>query len=1340
MFRKIFLCLALFTFFIGNKSFSQIINYSTKDGMVFNNVDHISEDDEGLIYISTGEGFNIFDGSQFTLFNMHNTIGFSNKISQTLFLKKGLILIATHDKGLFLWDKLKKMIIPIIIENEQLKSAIGISTLFLDNNDRVWAGSDNGILFSFPLSDINSETSDYLLNESEIITTLSGAIHTIIEVNNTMLIGIEGSKITRIRKVNTNYIIDQPIKVDGVTSINSLAANNKYLFLGTDKGLFRIADFLFQENTDMQILMNSWKLEASIIRSLSVHHGTIWAGTEGQGIYNFSTDGTQLEHFRYDQSKQNNLNSNYVLSSYVDSNNNLWIGTWFGGVNIIDLSEKNYSVIYDQDNENNLFSNIIWAMAKMPDGRVFLGTHGNGLGEYVTGHKNFKSIAANEDIKSISSLYYDPLTQLLLIGTWGNGIRIYDPNNHKLVPGKYDFGALENDRIYSITRGPDNNLWIGSSENGLYQLSRDKQKLQKIALPNEDPKNPTDIKSIISDPKNRQIWAGSTKNGLFALKLNAEGLIDNIKHFQTFDSAHDKIYVENLYISNKDQLWILCKNGIGILKPDEEPKRFPLIDGCVVTDLVTDASENFWATTHKGIFKLDSEASTATYTLSEYSCYDLLYNEIDNTILAASDNGILKIQPDNPILIPPFPTLMLSELRTLNQTILPQTEFHGQVILPQNLNYCDTIILPHNSGSFSIGLNALTFTGKKKVRLNHRLNNFEKDWRTSTGISNIANYTNVPSGTYELEVKVGHEYIGWNPQSRKLTIIKLKPWWATHLAYTIYILGLLLILYFIYKSIMSRIQMNQALKIEKIKQERNHELYQQKLSFFTNISHDLRTPLTLIIGPLEEMLASEDLQPKLHKKMIRMHKNGQMLLGLVNQIMNFRKTENKTTDLELEQIDLNAFVKNTCSQFYELAQTNDLDFEVSCPEEKIVLLADSNKLESILINLISNAIKFTPKYGEVMVHIYQEEQYIAIRVTDTGVGIPKDELDLIFTQFYRSKKSTDLQGNGIGTTLIKKYTEMHNGKIEVHSVENEGTEFIIRFPVVAEMSEYPYHIIHSHPEFSNNTLEIETLPEGAKKHSVLVIDNSEDIRDYLKEILEAEYKVYTASNGKEGLSSTHKNMPNLIISDVMMEGIDGIEVCNQIKSNLNTSHIPVILLTAKTSMDSKIEGYEKGADAYIEKPFNSKFLLTRVKKIIEQKEELKKKILHSDNLLVEAQLPTVDERFIEKIVRHIESNISESEFSVQRLTENMNMSQDQLYRKIKVLTGLSINRFIRLVRLKKAAHLLAHGEYTISEVLFKVGFNNPSYFTRCFKAEFGVLPSEYVPTSTPPSFEKDLVR
>lgn len=1328
-FRKIFLLIALVvTLLEGKKTYSQIVNYNTQDGLAFNNVDHISEDDEGLIYISTGEGLNIFDGSHFTLFNLHNVDGFSNKISQTLFLKKGLILIGTRDKGLFLWDKLKKMIVPLVINNDQVESLVGISSIFKDSQDIVWVGTDNGTLFTFPLSGIDSNSTEYFLKNAETLTILPETINSILEVDGTMLIGVAGSKLTRVRKGHNNYIIDQPIEVFGATSITSLAFEKNILFLGTDKGLYKLFDFTPKKNNDVVTLTNSWNLDNSIIRSLSVHQNFIWVGTEGQGIYKFSFEGEEVEHFQYDQRKQNNLNSNYVLTSYIDRNNNLWIGTWFGGMNVIDLSEKNYSVIYDAENEKSLFSNIIWAMAKLPDGKILLGTHGNGLGEYNAGQKKFNSVASNKEIKSISSLYFDPITNLLLIGTWGNGIRTYDPHAQKLIPNQYDFGQLDQDRIYSITRGPSDDLWIGSSENGLFRFTKDKLQLEKIDLPNESIKGSTDIKSIISDNSNRVIWAGSIKNGLYYLKLNEKGAVESTKHFETFATDNDKIYVENLYMHENGDLWVLCRNGIGTVRPNESPKRNPIIKGCVVTGMTVDATGNLWACTHKGIFKMDAGALTATYTLSQFSCYGMLYEPEDNVLITASDNGLLKIDPQEPIRLPPFPTLMFSDLHTLNQTITPQAEFNGQVILPQNLNYCDTIVLPHNSQSFSIGFNALTFTGKKKIQLKHRLNNFEQGWRESTGISSIANYTNVPSGSYELEIKVGHEYLGWNPQSRKLTIIKLKPWWATSLAYLVYALCLGLILYIIYREARTRIQINQALKIEKIKQERNHELYQQKLSFFTNVSHDLRTPLTLIIGPLEEMLSSGEIEHKFQKKLLRMHKNGQMLLNLVNQILNFRKAESNTMDLELEQIDLNAFVRNTCSQFYELAQTNNLDFEVSCPEEELILLADANKLESILINLISNAIKFTPKYGEVIVQVYNDHEYISISVMDNGMGIPKEEMDLIFTQFFRSTKSHELQGNGIGTTLVKKYTEMHNGKIEVHSVENEGTEFIVHFPIIKELAEYPHHFIHSNPEFSIDDIpETKSTALNPNRHSVLVIDDSEDIRDYLKEILQVEYKVYTANNGKEGLSVTDNNMPNLVISDIMMKGMDGTEVCRQIKSNVNTSHIPVILLTAKTSTDSKIEGFEKGADAYIEKPFSSKLLLTRVKKIIEQKEALKKKMLQSDNLLQEAPPRSVDERFIEKIIGHIEANISESEFSVQSLIETMNMSQDQLYRKLKALTGLSINHFIRLVRLKKAARLLAQGDYTVSEVLFKVGFNNPSYFTRCFKAEFGVLPREYSP-------------
>lgn len=1325
-FRKTLLLIVIFSNVLSTKVCAQIANYSTKDGLVFNNVDYISEDDEGLMYFATGEGINIFDGSQFTLFNLHNTTGFSNKISQAIFLKKGLILIGTHDKGLFVWDKFKKMIIPIILQKDDLDAFLSISTMFIDSSDMVWIGSDDGTLFSFPISEINSKTSDYALNDVAVITKLPGDIHAILEVNNTILIGADGPKITRVRKTINNYIIDQPLKVEGAGKINCLEVYNETLFLGADSGLFKLDNLEKLENNTSQTLTTPWKLRTVIIRTISNHSNTIWVGTEGEGLFNFSTDGSQLEHLTYAQNKQNSLSSNYVLTTFIDSTNNLWAGTWFGGVNVMSLGEKNYSIIHDSENENNLFSNIIWAIAQIPDGRTFLGTHGNGLGEYSVNQKNFISKASNEEIKFISSLYYDPISKLLFIGTWGHGIKIYDPYAHKLVPTNPDFKPLQHDRIYAITRGPDNRLWLGSSENGLYRYSINHRQLEKIQLPNETLQDPTDIRCLLSDDKNKRIWAGSIKNGIYSININAQGAIDNIEQFEEFASSKDKIYAENLYIHDNGDLWILCRNGIGTIKPNGRPQRLSIIDGCVVTGMDSDTSGNVWIGTHKGLFKVDPETLVATYTLSQYSFYDLLFDSKDNTLVSGTDNGLLKVKTEQPLTLPPYPNILLSDLYTLNQTIIPQKEFSGDVILPQNLNYCDTIVLPYYCQSFSIGFNALAFTGKNKVNLLHKLNNFEQEYRLSNDLSGIANYTNVPPGTYDFEVKVGYKHIGWNPQSRILTIVKLAPWWKTPLAYFLYALGIVLFTFFAIREILTRLRISQELKIEKIKQGREQELYQQKLSFFTNISHDIRTPLTLIIGPLEEILTRRDLEEELQKKMKRMHKSANTLLNLVNQILNFRKAESDNMVLEIEQIEVNGFVQNICSQFYELAQAKELDFEVSIPEENLILAADPAKLESILINLISNAVKFTPQYGQITVHVSYDKKYVSISVSDTGIGIPKNELDLIFTRFYRSKKSAISQGTGIGIALAKKYTELHNGKIEVQSLEDRGSEFIVRFPIIEELSEYPEHVIRATKEIEPVPMPVsESISEPYKKLSVLVIDDSKDIREYLVEILEKEYRLFTAENGKEGLAITSKKMPDLVISDVMMDGMDGMEVCRQIKSNLNTSHIPVILLTAKTSMEYKIEGIEKGADAYMEKPFNSQFLLTRVKKLIEHREVLRKKLLRSDTLLGETIPSSVDEKFIEKVIGHIESNISESEFSVQSLIENMNMSQDQLYRKIKALTGLSINHFIRLVRLKKAARLLTEGHYTVSEIVFEVGFNNPSYFTRCFKAEFGVLPSEF---------------
>ncbi|GGW50552.1 hybrid sensor histidine kinase/response regulator transcription factor [Arenibacter certesii] len=1305
---------------------AQFINYTKKEGLSSNNIEQISEDDEGFIYISGYYGLNVFDGTSFKVYDQYNTEGFSSEIACTLPLKKGYVLIGTLDKGLFLMDKYNQKIIRLKLSSFPINDLIAVRQLFLDNENNVWIGLQDGRILTFSSSEITRNTS---INNTPIKTTTVAntnfAIKSFVKSGKYILAGGNDSRIIRIKRSADNYIIDYPITLKEINQVSSMNIIGDSLYIGTNNGIFQLNNLDGLDQQSPLLIDTPWKLKGSIIRSISVHKNNIWIGTEGNGLFKYDRNGKEIDHFTYVENKRNTINSNYALNTLVDSNENLWVGTWFGGINLLDLNDKNFEFVYDSKSEINLFSNIVWAIAKTPKDEFYLGTHGNGLSKYSPGKKNFVSLLKSPELKSITSLYYDENLELLFIGTWEHGVKVFDPIKGKLILNEFDFKILDKERIYTITKGPDNNLWIGSFNKGLFTYYYKENRLEKFQFSDDETLNNTDIRCVLKDTNENKLWVGSTKNGLFSIQFTSGGKAQKTKHYPVFKNSGQKIIAENLFKDSLGNVWILCRNGIGKINSDNSPIKLPFLNGGITTGMIEDSQNKLWISTYNGIFIYEPTTQKLSSILTEHTFSDILFMPEKDLVLAASDNGLFISTTKRSKQSHSHPNITFSKLKILDQPIKPLDQYRNVQILHKNLNYCDSLVLPYFSQTFSIDLNAISFSRESKEQLRYRLNNFEVGWNFSNTLSATASYTNVPPGEYVFEVQTSDINGEWGSNSRTLTIIKEKPWWATLPAYFIYAGIIILVIYIVYREIRDRIKIKQELKIEKIKQERESEIYQQKMSFFTNISHDIRTPLTLIIGPLEEILINHPLEKIVESKLQRMLKNSRMLLSLVNQILDFRKAETDNLKLDLKQIDLNYFIQNIHYQFSELAENKEIDLDISSPEEKICVIADPQKLESIFFNLLSNAIKFTPKYGQIMILFTSDKNYITIIIKDTGIGIPENEMDNIFTRFYRSKNNKHLQGTGIGVALVKKYIELHQGTINVKSIENVGTEFIIQLPVLTEQDAYPIHIsITERPLVSSN--ETMGTTSSTKKATVLVIDDSYDIREYLKEILQEDYNVLTADNGKLGLSITNKRLPHLVISDIMMEGMDGVEVCERIKTNLNTSHIPVILLTAKNSMDSKIEGFEKGSDAYLEKPFNSKLLLTMVKKLIEHRETLKKKFLLSTSFIEETTPSTVDEEFIEKVIKIIHNHISESEFSVQELADKLKMSQDQIYRKIKVLTGLSTIHFIRLVRLKEAARLLADKRYTVNEIVYMVGFNNPSYFTRSFKTEFGVPPSEYL--------------
>lgn len=1303
-------------------SFTQ---YRTKDGLSFNNVDCLAEDDEGLIYACTNLGLNVFDGTTFKVFNQYNTTGFANKVSHVAPIERGFVLVGTAEKGLFVYDKYNEKIVSLCKAFNF--PAFSVTTTVMDKQRQIWIGGEDGKLYCIDSHELVLAIQE---NRPILLVPVLGLplarVNAIVALDKEILVGLDNGEVLRVRKSGSDFIIDRPLLFKDVTCVYSIFKKNKALFIGTEKGIFRIEDSEEMSYNREIVLDLPFCLNGVIVRTLVAHEKFLWAGTEGHGLFKIPLETylqEKIEQISYSIDKRNGINSNYILATLVDSSDNLWVGTWFGGINQLSLGKRNYYFVYNQENENDIFSNIIWTLAERSEHDYWVGTHGNGLCRYPLNKSCFQQVKYSPELHSISALFQTKDGTRLYIGTWGNGIKLYDTKlMRESTAQEKRFSALSDDRIYAFVADPEENLWIGTFYNGLQRFNVKKQKLEAIDLGEDG----IDIRFILLDADKHLLWVASLQNGLYRLECSSEWDVNQVVHYQTFAGESERLKPEALFLDENAQLWVLSRDGVGYYDElERKAYKLDVLRGNITTGMAKDAYGNIWVSTYKGVYKMNSQCEEIEGMLTDYAFHSITYNTKQNKLLATSDEGIVCIDPENEMTRGTYPRILLTSLKVLDQEVNPGQYLENELILPKRLNYCDTITIPHFSHTFSIDLNTLFFSKASREKISYKLEGFEEVWNTQTGKSATAVYTNVPPGAYCFKVKAANEYNLWSGE-RRLVLIKEKPWWGTHLAWSVYVLIVAGIIYWIVREINIRVKIRQELKIERIKQEREHELYQQKAVFFTNISHDLRTPLTLIIGPLEEMLQTRNYVEKTEATLQRMLKNARMLLGLINQILDFRKAETNNLQLDLKQIELNHFLHYVYSQFCELASQKQIDLELSVSEEPLSLIADPQKLESILFNLLSNAIKFTPSYGSILLESRVDSGTVTIRVCDTGKGIDAEDIPTIFNRFYQLKPSGKSTGTGIGLNLVKRYMELHGGTIEVQSSREKGSRFILSFPQSGNES---YELFSFHHD--DTTAEGESITNGdtnsQKREPVLVvIDDHQDILDYLKDILSQSYRVYTALNGKDGLSLVAQKHPDLVISDIMMEDMDGLMVCKKIKSSLNSSHIPIILLTAKNALEDRIEGFDSGADEYIEKPFNSKLLLTRVRTLIEHRELIKRRFLLSDLKNTEVAPSSVDEKFMKQVVELIEAHINDSDFTVQSLVDEMKVSQDQLYRKIKALTGLSINHFIRLLRLKRAAKMLSSGNFTVSEVVFQTGFNNPSYFTKCFKSEYGVLPSEYM--------------
>ena len=836
------------------------------------------------------------------------------------------------------------------------------------------------------------------------------------------------------------------------------------------------------------------------------------------------------------------------------------------------------------------------------------------------------------------------------------------------------------------------------------------------------------------------IWIGTgygvevldPDTGLFSHYLSQPGDPNSLSNNSILALAED----------SRGWIWIGTHGGLNLFDKEKKQFRaFTTADGLPhnsVLTVVEDKNGNLWMSSPKGIshLRITQHRDSVQFQFLNFDQYDGLqgkqYNENgalrtkNGEMVFGGANGFNIFNPDeiaeNRMIAP----LIITDLQVLNQSIRPNTVYDGRTILKNSVAFTQDVELRHKDNVFSIEFGVLSFFHPEKSNYKYMLEGFDKKWISTTGEHRKVTYTNLDPGDYTFRVIASNNDGVWNEEGIRLRIKVLPPFWKTNYAFAIYAALIFAGLFVTRKLIQQRERMNFAIEQERMEAQRMHELDMMKLKFFTNVSHEFRTPLTLILTPVERMLNKPN-EPIPPGQFELIYRNAKRLLNLVNQLLDFRKLEVQEIRFNPSEGDIVQFVRETVFSFSDLAEKKAIPLRFETTLDKLETIFDQDKLEKILFNLLSNAFKFTPEGGEVSVELQLvDSSAVRIFVRDTGIGIPADKKDRIFERFFQHEVPNAMvnQGTGIGLSITKEFVRAHNGTIIVESEPGKGSCFIVTLPVKA------VHVVPLENVSSQTDEKIvadEVKVNGYHKHpSLLLVEDNEDFRFYLKDNLRLQYNIIEAKDGDDGWEKVLSHLPDLVVSDIMMPGMDGIELCRRIKNDARVSHTPVILLTARSAEEQKIEGFASGAEDYITKPFNFEILQSRIKNLIHQRESFQREFRkHIDVRASNLNITSLDEKLISHALEIVESKLADPDFSVEELARELGMSRVHLYKKLQALTGKSPIEFIRTLRLQHAAQLLERSQLTVSEIAYKVGFNNPKYFARYFKEEYKVLPSVY---------------
>lgn len=1299
-------------------------NLSIRNGLSQNTVNAILQDRKGFMWLGTKDGLNRYDGLSFRKFkhDAANPRSIGNSFITSLYEDfNGNIWVGT-DAGVYIYYPEKEAFEEFDCQSlEKTRIERSVSMIAGDKQGRVWIAVEaqgmfcydtrQKLLRNYPLSEISSNIKCFTFDSGGTLWLGFYGDGLYYSKDNLATVHpygspedgkreFEGGVITKIVQGNYNCLYIGSVK-EGVSELNLTSGQVRNLLAIDESG------------------------ESIFCRDLLPYSDNeLWIGTES-GIYIYNLRTAQFIHLRASLYDSYSLSDNAIYALYKDREEGLWIGSYFGGVDYYPRQYTYFAKYYPKNIANSLHGKRVREFCRADDGTLWIGTEDGGLNHFNPKMKEFHFFEPSAGFTNIHGLCMDG--SHLWVGTFSKGLRVIDTRTG-VVLRTYTEGhtphSLNDNSIFSICRTSAGEIYLGTLF-GLLRYNRTQDNFDRI--PELNGKFVYDIK----EDSYGNLWLATYANGAYCYDVS----VRRWKNY-VFDAEDEKSLpydkVLSVFEDSYRQIWLTTQGGgFCLFHPDTETfTRYGLKDGLpndVVYQIVEDDDRFLWLTTNNGLVRFDPKTmemkvfSTANGLPTNQFNYRSGFKDEAGNIYLGSINGFVAFDPRTFAENRQVPAVAITDFLLFNKEV-PVGETDSP--LKSSITFSDKVVLTADQNSFSFRIAALSYQAPRMNKLMYKLEGFDEGWLT-IGESPLVTYSNLGYGDYVFKVKASNSDGVWNEQETSLHLSILPPFYLSGWAYCFYVLffmGCLVCVIFYFKR---RNYRKQHRQMEMLEQEKEREVYHAKIDFFTNVAHEIRTPLTLIKGPLENIILKKEVDSETKEDLYIMKQNTERLLNLTNQLLDFRKTETRGFRLNFTECDVVAVLRETYLRFTSLAKQKGLDFILELPQECFMADVNQEALTKIISNLLNNGVKYASTY--LRISLETDEKVFHIRTFNDGEMIPDTMKEEIFKPFVRLDKEDEVTtGTGIGLALSRSLAELHQGSLMMEKGE-EVNCFCLTLPVNQDSTITLSAENVSQVEENSCGWEQEETDTKEKKPMILVVEDNPDMLAFIRKQLTTEYSVLTAMNGIEALAVLDNHYVNLVVSDVMMPQMDGFELCKTIKSDLSYSHIPVVLLTAKTNIQSKIEGLELGADAYIEKPFSVEYLLANISSLIHNREKLRQTFAKSPFVAANTMaLTKADEEFIWKLNDIIQANLHNPEFSMEDMADALKMSRSSFYRKIKGVLDLSPNEYLRLERLKQAAQLLKEGKSRVNEICYTVGFNSPSYFSKCFLKQFGVLPKDFI--------------